>query len=296
MSINMISVATNRWGPIYLQALCNVLGRRRSYHLCDLIAAYLARQRQHPFIAALHANMSVVRQLPLDSPALTEDVSRQLCHALHGYTDLYLLLSRRKERVQNRVELDSLSRQSLYDVLTVQEGTVLVGLHNTAFDLLILSLPEVFPAVQILGNPEPRGSSRTMNVIRWRRGVEITPTTPEALLEAAHNLRAGNTVVLSADLPQAEGESRMFFGRPSRLSGGYSELACMTGSRVLFGCIHSISPGRYRAQLRPIEGPDGIDRKERERAIADRVLRRMESCIRSHPHEWLMPYQVWEQA
>ena len=185
MSFNLISVATNRWGPIYLQALCNLLGRRHSYHLCESIAAYLARQRQHPFIAALYANMSIVRRLPPDSPTLTVDITRQLCNALHGYTDLYLLLSRRRERVLDRIELDPLSRQSLYDVLTTLEGTVLVGMHNTAFDLLLLSLPEIFPAVQILGNPEPRGSSRTMNVIRWRRGVEITPTTPRALLEAA---------------------------------------------------------------------------------------------------------------
>jgi lauroyl/myristoyl acyltransferase len=296
MSFNLISLATNRWGPIYLQAVCNLLGRRQSYQLCDVISAYLARQREHPFIAALHENMSVVRGLPLDSPELTEDVSRQLCNALHGYTDLYLLLSKRREKVLDRIELDQFSKETLYAALTALEGTVLVGMHNTAFDLLLLGLPEIFPAVQILGNPEPRGSSRTMNVIRWRRGVEITPATPAALLEAAHNLRAGNTVVLGADLPQQGGDCRDFFGRPSRLSGGYGELACMTGARVLFGSIHSISPGRYRAELRPINPPAGSNRRDKAKAITEAVIRRMEACIRSRPYEWLMPYPIWNRS
>jgi lauroyl/myristoyl acyltransferase len=293
MSFNLISLATNRWGPIYLQALCNLLGRRQSYQLCDAISAYLARQRRLPFIAALYANMSVVRRISVNSPSLTVDVAHQLANAMHGYTDLYLLLSKRRERVLDRIDLDHLSRQTLYDVFSSLEGTVLVGIHNTAFDMLILALPEIFPAVQVLSNPEPHGSSRTMNVIRWRRGVEITPASPAALLEAGRNLRAGNTVALGADLPQQQGEPQEFFGRPSRLSGGYAELACLTGSRVLFGCIHTTAPGRYRAEIRPIIPLEGLNRDEEVRAITAAVLRRMEACIRSRPHEWLMPYPVW---
>jgi lauroyl/myristoyl acyltransferase len=293
MSFNLISLATNRWGPIYLQALCSLLGREGSYGLCDLIATYLSRQRNHPLIAALYSNLSVVRGLPLDSPEMRADVERQLCNALHGYTDLYLLLSKRRARAIDRIVLDQLTARTIYDTLAAPEGTVLVGMHNTAFDLLILGLPEVFPAVQFIGNPEPRGSSRTMNVIRWRRGVEIMPASPAALLEAARNLRAGNTVVLGADVPQTAGETQAFFGLPSRLSGGYAELACMTGARVLFGSIHAISPGRYRVQLRHIPAPHGSDRRERAEQITTAVLRRMEACIRARPHEWLMPYPIW---
>jgi len=295
MSFNLISLATHRWGPIYLQTLCNVLGRQQSYQLSELIAGYLARQRRQPLIAALYSNMGVVRGLGPDSPVVRADVTRQLCNALHGYTDLYLLLSRRRERACDRIELDRLSRQTLYDALSAPEGTVLVGLHNTAFDLLILALPEMFPAVQILGNPEPRGSSRTMNVIRWRRGVEITPTSTGSLLEAARNLRAGNAVVLGADLPQAQGEPQQFFDRASRLSAGYGELACMTGARVLFGCIHATSPGRYRARLRRITWSQDVPRSEQVAAISGVVRWQMERCIRSRPHEWLMPYAIWPE-
>jgi lauroyl/myristoyl acyltransferase len=295
MSFNLISMATNRWGPVYLQALCNLLGRRGSYSLCDLIASYISHQRRHPLVAALYMNMSVVRELPLDSPQLAADVERQLCNALHGYTDLYLLLSKRRARVIDRFTLDPFSRRALYDALAAPEGTVLVGMHNTAFDLLILGLPEIFPAVQVLGNPAPRGSSRTMNVIRWRRGVEITPTSSTALLEAARNLRAGNTVVLGADMPQPSGHTYEFFGRPSRLSGGYAELACMCGARVMFGWIHALSPGLYRVQLRPIQLPPGASRRERVAGITNAVLRNMEFCIRTRPYEWLMPYPIWSE-
>jgi len=294
MSFNLISLATNRRGPRYVQALCNLLGRAGSYRVSDALASYLACQKRLPFISALYANMSVVRRRSPDDPRLVHDVRQVLSRAMRGYTDLYLLLSRRSERVSDRLTLDSNSKRCLYDALLAREGTVLVGLHNTAFDLLILALPEMFPAIQVLGNPEPRGSSRTMNIMRWRRGVEITPTSPGALLEAARNLQAGNAVALGADLPVQQNAPQQFFSHPSRLSGGYARLACMTGARVIFGCIHARSPGKYRVQLKNIGPPPGTALDIREPAIVRSVIQEMESCIRSRPHEWIMPYRVWD--
>lgn len=295
MSFNLISLATNRWGPTYIQALCSLLGRRGSYRICDALASYLACQKRLPFISSLYANMSVVRSRSLDDPRLTRDIRQVLSRAMRGYTDLYLLLSRRSVRVCDRLTIDSRSKRCLYDALLAQEGTVLVGLHNTAFDLLILALPELFPAIQVLSNAEPRGSSRTMNVMRWRRGVEITPTSPSTLREAARNLRAGNAVALGADLPVRQNHPQEFFGRPSRLSGGYARLACMTGARVLFGCIHALAPGEYKVQLQNIGPPPGTKVDVREPAIVQSVIQQMEACIRSRPHEWIMPYRVWDQ-
>jgi len=93
MSMNLISVATSKWGPSWAMVICRVLPCKLVYRLAGWLSSYLARQRDIPFVQALYINMAVVHRLSDEDPEVIQIVTRLLNNMLCSYADLFRAVS-----------------------------------------------------------------------------------------------------------------------------------------------------------------------------------------------------------
>lgn len=294
--MNLIALATSRWGPSLVMFLCRILPRPVLCRLGKWFSRYLVRQRHLPFVAALHANMAVVLGLPEGHPRVDRAVSVLLCNAISSYVDFFRLVQLGPEEARVACEVDPAVVGTIQACLDRGRGLVLVGAHMCSFDILLLGLKEVFPSVQVLSNTDPRGSSQVMNRIRTEQGLEVTPISHRSLRSAVARLREGGVVAIAADVPVESGEALTFFGQRSQLPVGHTRLALGTGAHVMVGVSRRVGEGTYRAEvaLTPQPARTG-DRKQDVLRWAQDSLSVVEGFIHRWPEEWLMPIPVWSR-
>lgn len=243
---------------------------------------------------ALRGNIAVVHGLPEDHPDIDRAIAKVISNAVRGYVDLFRVLRGSPEEIDATITFDRILFRVIEEGLENGQGFVLVGAHTCSFDLLLLALRRQIPSVQALTNAKPVGSSRIMNNLRLKYGLEVTPISTRALRQAVDRLTEGGVVAIAADMPTAESEDLLFFGRKSYLSVGHARLALSTGSKIVVGFSHSIGEGLYRA-TGAISSPQKVTGDKHIDAIqwAQDSLLIMEGFIRKWPYEWLMPISVW---
>ncbi len=289
-----ISLATSRWGPPLVMKLCRVLPRGVIRCLGRWLSAYLSHRGDLAFVQALRTNLAVVHGLPEEHPRVRQAVALLLENTIASYADLFRMLQSGAEEGRVVCELDPEMRQEIEGCLATGQGLILVGAHMCSFDILLLGLKEVLPAVQILSNADPQGSSQFMNRLRVEQGLLVTPLSVGSLRQAMERLRQGGIVAIAADIPVESGEPLTFFGRSSQLPVGHTRLAMDTGSQILVGVSHRVAEGTYHAEVALAPRPESSgDRKQDAVRWAQASLRLMEDFIRRWPHEWLMPAPVW---
>jgi lauroyl/myristoyl acyltransferase len=289
-----ISLATSRWGPPLVMRLCRVLPRGVIGCLGRWLSAYLSCRGDLAFVQALRANLAVVHGLPEEHPRVRQAVALLLENTITSYTDFFRMLQSGAEEGHVVCELDPEMRQEIEGCLATGQGLILVGAHMCSFDILLLGLKEVLPAVQILSNADPQGSSQFMNRLRVEQGLLVTPLSVGSIRQAMERLRQGGIVAIAADIPVDSGEMLTFFGRSSHLPVGHTRLAMGTGSQVLVGVSHRVAEGTYRAEVALAPRPESSgDRKQDVVRWAQASLYLLEGFIRRWPHEWMMPVPVW---
>ncbi len=291
--MNLIAFATSSWGARFIIWLCRVLPCSLSYRLCDWAAGHLTAQRDHPFVSALRHNMAVVHHLSPADPELDQIVARLLLKSLCSYVDLFRAAAGPAE-MQTFCQINPAALRMIRACRQDGRGLVLVGAHMCSFDLMLLGLKNIFPAVQLLSNADPQGSSRLMNQLRRQHGLQITPISLQSLRQAVETLRAGGVVAIAADLPAQDGAELTFFGRPARLLIGHARLAIKTGATMLVGASHRVGRGAFRAEIAPVPRPScSKDQQQDAIAWAQDSLAALEKLIRDAPDEWLMPHPIW---
>jgi len=289
-----ISLATSRWGPSLVMALCQVSPHGVLRRLGRWLSRYLSRRDDLPFIRALWANQAVVHGLPEEHPRVRQAVARLLENTIASYTDLFRMLQYGTEEWRVACKIEPEMRQAIEGCLESGQGLILVGAHMCSFDILLLGLREILPDVQILSNADPQGSSQFMNRLRAEQGLLVTPLSVSSLRQAVGRLRRGGIVAVAADIPVDSGELLTFFGRSCELPVGHTRLALGTGARVLVGVSHRDAGGRYRAEVALAPQPESSgDRKQDVVRWAQSSLHLLEGFIRRWPQEWLMPIPVW---
>ena len=295
--MDLISLATSRWGPSLVRLLCRLLPPRAIRFLGRWVAGYLARREDLPFVGALGTNLAVIHGLAADHPKVRRAVTRLLENTIVSYADLFRMLEAGSLERGRMCELDPDMRQAIEDCLANGQGLVLVGAHMCSFDILLLGLREVIPTVQILTNADPKGSSKVMNRIREEQGLLVTPLSALSLRQAIDRLRHGGVVALAVDLPVENGELLTFFGQACRLPVGHTRLALGTGARVLVGASHRVGVGEYRVEVAPAPRPESSgERRQDVNRWAQVTLHLLEGLIRQWPEEWLMPVPVWSAS
>ncbi len=289
-----ISLATSRWGPQLLMALCRVLSRGAIHRVGRWLSACVSRRGDLAFVQALRANQAVVHGLPEDHPRVRQAVTRLLENTIASYADLFRMLQSGAGKGHVVCEVDTEMRQAIEGCLASGQGLILVGAHMCSFDILLLGLREILPEVQILSNADPQGSSQFMNRLRAERGLLVTPLSVSSLRQAMERLRRGGIVAVAADIPVDGGELLTFFGRSAQLPVGHTRLALGTGAGVLVGVSHRDAGGTYRAEMSLVAQPESSgDRRQDVVRWAQSSLHLLEGFIRRWPHEWLMPLPVW---
>jgi lauroyl/myristoyl acyltransferase len=292
--MNLISVATSRWGPSLGMCLCRLFSRSQAYQISERLSAYISGQKDTPFVMALRGNMAVVHGLSEDHPDIDRAVAKVIGNAVRGYVDLFRVLRRGPEEVDATITFDRSLFRVVEEGLDNGQGFVLVGAHTCSFDLLLLALRNQIPSVQALTNVKPIGSSRIMNNLRVKYGLEVTLISTRALRQAVDRLRGGGVVAIAADMPVEGSEDLLFFGRKSYLPVGHARLALSTRSKIVVGFSHSIGEGIYRA-TGAISSPQKVTGDKQVDAIqwAQDSISIIEGFIRKWPDEWLMPIPVW---
>ncbi|TNY35894.1 phosphatidylinositol mannoside acyltransferase [Thermomonospora catenispora] len=130
-------------------------------------------------------------------------------------------------------------------------------------------------------------------------GFEVLPlgggsTGAMAFGTLARRLRAGRLVALVADRDLTAGGLEVeFFGRPARLPAGPAALAVQTGA-ALFPVTLWYEGDKWAARVHEeIPVPDTGDRKEKVRAMTQRLALAFQEGIAEHPEDWHMLQKVW---
>ncbi len=186
--MNPISLVTGRHGPTFARALCRLLPRRLAYGVGRRLAERVAGRDDLPLIQRLRANHAVIYGLPVDHPRVAESVSQLLQNTVTSSVDLFKALEGGPEAIRASCHLDESVNEIIHSRIASGRGMVLVSAHTCSFDIAMLYFCQLFPSVQALSNPDPRGSSRDMNNIRLRHGLDITPISLTALRKALQRL------------------------------------------------------------------------------------------------------------
>lgn len=128
--MNLISVATSRWGSSLGIFLCKLFSRSQAYRISDRLSTYIAGQKDTPFVMALRGNMAVVHGLPEDHPNIDRAVAKVIGNAVRGYVDLFRVFRRGPEEVDATITFDRSLFRVIEEGLDNGQGFVLVGAHT----------------------------------------------------------------------------------------------------------------------------------------------------------------------
>ncbi len=283
-------------------ALALLLGRLMppgiGYALADWVATRLiAARRDSPLVQAVRANQWVVRGENLSAEALDRAVEETLGSTARSLFDLYHYLSDLKA-AQRRFVLDEVSQSLTRRPEFAERGLVIVGLHMSAFDLILQSLCRLGMKPLVLTIPNPRGGRRVEYEIRCRAGMNLLPASIAAMRQAVHHLQRGGIVLTGMDRPVDEPSLRpRFFGRPSSLPTHYTYLALKANVPVMIMVAHRESDGKYHVYTSaPLVLEGSPWRDEALLYNTERVLQVAEEFIRKVPHQWSISLPVWPEV
>jgi KDO2-lipid IV(A) lauroyltransferase len=295
--MSLVGFVNSRWGPAAGISLARVLPRNLAEGLAERLATRIARQHDSPLIQAVRANQAVIRDLPLQDPALDAAVEQVLQGTASSYLSLFRVMRKGHEELRRAATMEPALVDKALAVLREGRGLILAGTHTAGFDHLLLMLGGLDYPVQVLSYAQPTGSYSAQNRIRLRFGLRLTPIDFGSLRRAIGHLRHGGMIVTAVDRADPAGELLEFFGRPARLPIGHARLAWRTGAPVLVGSPQSEGKDRYQALFGGLLEPDrSKDEMTASRELAQSAIRLMEGFIRRRPEEWHMFHPVWPPA
>lgn len=290
--MNLITLATSRWGPALSISMCGALTQKQAQILTRPLASTLAEKTDHPMVEAIRRNMAIILGTSLKDPKVDRAVVKLLRNTLDSYADLFRLVASDGDP-STLVDISSTAYRGLVAHSKWSCGLVLVGVHMCSFDLALIRAAGIFP-IQGLTKANPEGSSPFMNKIRTNYGLQATPLSADSLRRTITLLQSGGVVAVAADLPLDDGEELIFFGHGTRLGIGHARLALATGAEMVVAVSHRMLNGRYQIEVKPVIRPVSTgDRKEDAIRLAQAALVIIERFIGRWPDEWFMPTPVW---
>jgi lauroyl/myristoyl acyltransferase len=287
------SRATTQLG-IYL---AQYMPQRLGYGLAQIAATIIARRRPQVYWT-VRANLRQIVGPEADEKALHNMARRLFAHAGQTYYDFFHVIGRPPEVHAKMVRIPESMVDHIRSEMSKGSGVLLLGMHMSNFDLVLLAFGAYGFSVQVLTVSDPVPGFHVLNRLRARAGFEVTPVTRESLRTAVRRLKGGGLVVTAGDRPIPEDRELIsFFGRPAYLPLGPARLAMMSEAKILMGGCHYDSEGGYVLEVTgPIElvrtgnwRKDMLDNASRLAAI-------LEGYVRAHPEQWMMFYPLWPES
>jgi lauroyl/myristoyl acyltransferase len=297
MNIDLQQVINSPSGVQLASFLGRVLPPRLGYAIAHLAASQIARRVDSGLVRAVQVNQWVVRGENLSPQALDSAVLEVFKHAARATFDLYHYINN-PQAIQQLIVLDEtariLSRRPEFD----QRGLVVVGLHLSAFDLVLQSLCAQGMKPLVLTIPDPQGGRRLEYEMRKRTGMNLLPASVGTMRQALRHLQQGGLVVTGIDRPIPEPTAcPSFFGRPAALPMHHVFLASKAQVPVTVMITRRHPDGRYYIHTSELIEMDPYpDRETGALRNAEKVLYIAERFIRQTPEQWTMTIPVWPEV
>jgi KDO2-lipid IV(A) lauroyltransferase len=264
------------------------------YSLAAWVADQLVKRKGSVMLRSVRLNQWVIhggRSSPEELDLAAREVFR---HAGRCLVDLYHHVTD-PDRIRGFFEDSAGIRNLVERSRSRKEGTFLVTIHQSNFDLALLSLGLRGLTAQVLSYSNPTGGYQVQNQLRTLPGLEVTPINPHALHQAIRRMKQGGMVITLIDRPVEQQEIQLpFFGHPAALPTGHVRMALAAGVPVIVTTVSMRPDGQYQLYIsEPIRMQKIPDPKEEIRVNAEAILKEIEGPIRQNPEQWLMFYPVW---
>jgi lauroyl/myristoyl acyltransferase len=279
--------------------LSRLIPRRFGHRAIRIVTFFVAR-RDSQLTRTIRANMRVVLDTEPGDPKIDRLVHDILHLSASGTYDFFRALASPIEENRRLIDMP----QALWDALDPTSrpgrGLLVVGPHVGVLDLAGIGFaasPFVDAYdIQVLSYALPPSGYEVVNDLRATEGLTLTPSSGDALREAAERLRNGGIVFTGLDRPpprNKKAQTATFFDKPARLWDGFARLAVTNDALLLIIWVERVTEGRYRLnivrQLDPIE----LDGNDPVATLWRATLDETETIIAAHPDQWLMFFPVW---
>ena len=291
------SIMNGRVGIALALGLGRSLPPSIGYPLANWIARRIATNRRLDMVQAARINQWVVNGCALSTAQLDQATLNCFRFTAHFLYDLYHYLDDlpgANQRIRYAPEVESL----LEDMRNRKEGRVIVSLHLGNWDLVAQAAAREGLTALVLSFPNPHEGYRWQNQMRISAGLEILPTSRQALRCAAERLQMGGAVMTAIDRPAQGSRYRpRFFGRPTALPVHHIALALKAHVPVQVVCAIMQPDGVYLIQAsEPVPMQPDPNRRAEILQNAEAILKVAEGFIRQAPQQWSMFYPVWPEA
>jgi phosphatidylinositol dimannoside acyltransferase len=287
------SLINSRFSIGTAMLISRTLPARFGYWLADRVADLISSRKNSKMVQVLRANLWVVSDYQYTAVEL-DQITRQVFRSTgHCLFDFYRTLDRPKQ-ILKMVEF-SPQAQTCFRRINENKPTVFVSAHLSNFDLVGQALGLSGFRFQILSYPQPGNGYKWQNDLRSKAGLDITPTSLDALRKARKRLRAGGSVLTGLDRPLSDSKYKpRFFGRPSPVPVAYIRLALEENAPVVVVAPFTKPDGSYVLMSSdPVVMQPHADLQTEMLMNAEAVLHEAEMMIKKAPDQWSMFYPVW---
>ncbi len=270
------------------------------YYIAYFLAEQIARQRNSRLVEAVRANQWVITGEVLRGQALDWIVRQTFRQWARSIFDLYHYIGNSdaaKQLIVLEPSFRELVQRPEFERRGKRRGLVIAGLHLSNFDLILQWLCKQGMKTLVLSIPDPRGGRQVEYEIRKRTGMNLVPTSVNALRHAIRYLQQGGVVVTGIDRPIPHpAVCPRFFGHPAALPMHHIFLAQKTHVPLILAVASLQKDERYHVWASdPIEMDSHSDSSVAILHNAEKVLAKAEEFIRQYPQQWSVPLPVWPQ-
>lgn len=296
MAIDLQQIINSPYTVRFVSMLARAVPPSIGYPACDMIGRWAATRRQSSITRAVRLNQWMARGACLEKEMLDAAVQETLQNNTRDLYDLYHSLEH-PQMVWRRICLNPFIEELLVRPEFSNRGLVIVGIHLSSFDSILLSMVRHEIKALVLTIPNPQGGRRVEFEMRKRIGMNILPASLDALRQTIRHLEKGGLVVTGIDRPV--GDPRLqprFFGQPAPLPTHHIFLASKARVPVVLMAVIRQKDGRYNLlSSEPLEMEPSADHEAGILQNAERVLQRAEGLIRLAPQQWNVPLPVWPE-
>jgi KDO2-lipid IV(A) lauroyltransferase len=277
--------------------LAKHMPRRVGYGSAQMTAHMIARRKPEVYWT-VRGNLRQIIGWDADKSVLDEMTHQVFAHAGQTYYDFFHAIGQPPEILAQAVHIPESLFMHINSGMAQGRGVLLLGMHMSNFDLVMLIFGAHGLPSQVLTVADPQAGFYVLNRLRVKAGFEVTPITPESLRAAVRRLRNGGLVITAGDRPVLKDRELItFFGRPAYLPLGPARLAMMSEATVLMGGCHYDSHDGYVLHITgPIEMVRTGDWRRDILANTRRLSTILEGYVRAHPEQWMMFYPLWPET
>jgi len=261
-------------------------------------AAAIIARRKPEIYWKVKGNLRHIIGSGVGDGALHEKTRQVFFHAGQTYYDFFRIVNQSPRVLANAVQVPESLIALIESDAASGQGVLLLGMHMSNFDLVILALGARGLPIQALSLADPAPGFQVLNRLRATSGFEITPITPASLRGAVRRLRGGGIVATGVDRPVPQDRELIeFFGQPAYLPVGPTRLALMTGATVVVGACHYDAEAGYVLEYTgPVEMVSTGDRRQDTLTNTRRIATIVEGYVRAHPDQWMMFHPFWPES